>query len=663
MIKTCLVGALLTPMSRSFAHAPEKTAGDSVANSRLRWARGVEGQRIADLGDGTFLNPIVSGDHPDPTILKDGDDYYMTFSSFNSYPGIVIWHSKDLVNWTPIGPALHRNIGTIWALDLCKHGDRYYVYMPVLPPGGPWSTFVVWADNIAGPWSDPVNLHLENCIDPGHIVGEDGRRYLFVNGIRKVRLTDDGLATDGELEPAYSPWRYPDDWIVENFAPEGPKLLRRGEWFYLVTAVGGTAGPVTGHMVIAARSRSVHGPWEHCPHNPLVRTLSEGEPWWSRGHATLVEGPGGGWWMVYHGYENGFRTLGRHAFQRKAELDRLHEHGGVRDGGLVQNRVAIDQRESLEHVLVLVDEVARHVQPGPAVEVADVDDERVALPTAARVSVPSPVVRRMRAVVGGNDPHVVHGLVQKRHVVFVLDDLHGIQARRLIERARDARQVTAPFGILVRALCAVRLLGRGLRQVFVLRPRRRPGAAPCASSPRGEIRAVERPDEETKKPTVALEPEPLEVRMAVGEPRQRRARRARLCGRLLGRRRTKRAGGEKTGGARCEQKAPIERGGTCHLLRCRRRAGEHFAAVGECDARGVGRIRPVFRKIGIDRDLVSGFQRVLGPTEPHQPIRVRGLDHPLRGRAVRGGDSHRDPAVRVDHLPLHDDALQRDGLL
>jgi len=142
-------------------------------------------------------------------------------------------------------------------------------------------------------------------------VAEDGRRYLFTNGIKKIRLRDDGLATDGVLEDAYAPWRYPDDWVVENFAPEGPKLLRRGGWFYLVTAVGGTAGPATGHMVIAARSRSVHGPWEHCPHNPLVRTYSVDEPWWSRGHATLVEGPAGDWWMVYHGYENGYRTLGR----------------------------------------------------------------------------------------------------------------------------------------------------------------------------------------------------------------------------------------------------------------------------------------------------------------------------------------------------------------
>ena len=70
------------------------------------WAHGVDGQRKADLGNGTYLNPIIPGDHPDPTILKDGDDYYMTFSSFYSYPGIIIWHSTDLVNWAPIGPAL-----------------------------------------------------------------------------------------------------------------------------------------------------------------------------------------------------------------------------------------------------------------------------------------------------------------------------------------------------------------------------------------------------------------------------------------------------------------------------------------------------------------------------------------------------------------------------
>ena len=306
----------------SAAAAPlvaKSSASASCVPNTPQWARGTEGQRRADLGNGTYLNPIVAGDHPDPTILKDGRDYYMTFTSFDSYPGIVIWHSTDLVNWSPLTAALSKPLGTIFAVDLCKHDGRYFIYIPADPTGKGWSIHVIWADDIKGPWSDPTDMKIVGCIDPGHVVGEDGKRYLFVNGIRKIRITDDGLAADGQLEQAYSPWRYPDDWVVEDFAPEGPKLLRHGEWFYLITAVGGTAGPPTSHMVIAARSRSIHGPWEHCPHNPLVRTTSAAEPWWSRGHASLVEGPAGDWWMVYHGYENGFRTLGRQALLEPME--------------------------------------------------------------------------------------------------------------------------------------------------------------------------------------------------------------------------------------------------------------------------------------------------------------------------------------------------------
>ncbi len=271
---------------------------------------GVEGQRRADLGNGLYLNPIVPGDHPDPTILKDGADYYMTFSSFQLTPGVVIWHSRDLVNWAPVCAALNKPIGTVWALDLVKHQGRYFVYIPVLQPGRT-ATYVIHADNILGPWSDPIDLQVDGCIDPGHAVGEDGKRYLFFNGVRRIRLSDDGLATDGPLEQAYTPWRYPQDWVVEMFAPEGPKILRHNGWFYLIAAVGGTSGPPTSHMVTVARSRSIHGPWENDAHNPVVRTASAAEPWWSRGHASVVEGPAGDWWMVYHGYENGYRTLGR----------------------------------------------------------------------------------------------------------------------------------------------------------------------------------------------------------------------------------------------------------------------------------------------------------------------------------------------------------------
>jgi len=278
--------------------------------SGLRWGVGFEGQRKADLGDGTFLNPIVAGDHPDPSILRDGSNYYLTFSSFDAYPGLPVWRSQDLVNWQPMGATLRKPVGSVWAPELVKHGGRFFNYFHARTAEYR-SLYVIHAPDIDGPWSDPVDLKLHAHIDPGHAVGEDGRRYLFLSGGDRVRLTDDGLATDGAVEHVYDPWRYPPEWNVETFAPEGPKVLRRGAWFYLILAVGGTAGPPTGHMVIVARSKSIHGPWENAPNNPIVRTVSAAEKWWSRGHATAVEAPDGSWWLVYHGYENGFWTLGR----------------------------------------------------------------------------------------------------------------------------------------------------------------------------------------------------------------------------------------------------------------------------------------------------------------------------------------------------------------
>jgi xylan 1,4-beta-xylosidase len=223
--------------SRSSRSLP--AAAPSCPSAWATWRTGIEGQRRADLGNGDFLNPVMPGDHPDPTVLKDGDDYYMSYSSFEYYPGVVIWHSRDLVNWTPIGPALKKWIGSVYALDLVKHDGRYYVYIPALgfyikPDGQPGmrpglppaSVYVIHADSIRGPWSDPINLNIA-CIDPGHVVGEDGKRYLFVNDGRRVRLTDDGLATDGVLEHVYDGWRYPADWIVEGYSLEGPKMLRK----------------------------------------------------------------------------------------------------------------------------------------------------------------------------------------------------------------------------------------------------------------------------------------------------------------------------------------------------------------------------------------------------------------------------------------------------
>jgi beta-xylosidase len=283
---------------------------DDAGNFTGGWGKGYDEQRIADRGDGTFLNPIFSGDRPDPSIIRDGDVYYLTFSSFDAYPGCMIWRSYDLVNWAPVGPALATTIGSVWAPDLIKHGDRYFVYIPARTADYK-SIYAVWADSIAGPWSEPVDLEMPDHIDPGHIVGEDGQRYLFLSNGDMVPLSDDGLKTTGPVEHVYDPWRYPEEWDVECFCPEGPKMLRRDDWYYMLTAVGGTAGPPTGHMVIAARARSVRGPWEHAPNNPQVRTLSREEAWWSRGHATLIQDLAADWWLISHGYEKDYWTLGR----------------------------------------------------------------------------------------------------------------------------------------------------------------------------------------------------------------------------------------------------------------------------------------------------------------------------------------------------------------
>jgi xylan 1,4-beta-xylosidase len=265
------------------------------------------GRSYGDQGNGFFLNPIFAGEYPDPTILRDGSDYYMTHTSINNYPGLLIWHSTDLVNWKPIAHALNKSVGEIWAPDLVKHNGKFYIYFPARDYR---STMVVTADQITGPWTDPVELKISH-IDPGHIVGKDGKRYLFFSDGNVIQLSDDGLSTVGKIRTVYEGWKYPSDWLTECFCLESPKLFKRGKYFYLVSAQGGTAGPPTSHMAVVARSKSIFGPWENSPYNPITHTYEYTEKWWSKGHATLIDSPNGDWWIVYHAFLNNFRTLGR----------------------------------------------------------------------------------------------------------------------------------------------------------------------------------------------------------------------------------------------------------------------------------------------------------------------------------------------------------------
>jgi xylan 1,4-beta-xylosidase len=263
-------------------------------------------KRSGDLGNNTFVNPILSGDYPDPGIMRDGKDYYMTHSAFDYLPGLTVFHSKDLVNWEPVSYVYSSYLGTGWAPDICKYDGKYYIYFTVANKGN----FVVYANSPKGPWSSPIDLKTD-WIDPCHIADETGQRWLFLSGGHRIKLAADGLSTVGTLEKVYEGWKYPDEWETEGQALEGPKLKKIGPYYYMLSAQGGTAGPPTSHMVIVARSKSINGPWENAPENPLIHTYSRSERWWSKGHGSLIDAPDGKWWIVYHGYENGFMGLGR----------------------------------------------------------------------------------------------------------------------------------------------------------------------------------------------------------------------------------------------------------------------------------------------------------------------------------------------------------------
>lgn len=249
---------------------------------------------------------VFPGDYPDPSIVRDGNDFYMTHSSFTYYPGLLVWHSTDLLNWNPVSQAVDNQSYSIFAPEICKVGDKFYIYYPT----STGENYVVMADTPRGPWSDPIKLDVGG-IDPGHVYAEDGKQYLYTNNCYAVQLTDNGLSAASEVTKPYDGWQYPEEWETEGFWLESPKLFQKDGYYYLVTAEGGTAGPPTSHMCVVARSKSALGPWENSPYNPLVHTYSADDEWWSKGHGTIFDDAEGNWYIVYHAYRNGYHTLGR----------------------------------------------------------------------------------------------------------------------------------------------------------------------------------------------------------------------------------------------------------------------------------------------------------------------------------------------------------------
>ena len=247
-----------------------------------------------------YTNPVIPGFHPDPSVCHVGEDYYLVTSTFEYFPGVPIFHSRDLVHWRPIGHCLTRRSQLdldrcpashgIYAPTIRHHAGRFYIVTTLVRPQG-HTHFFVWSDDPAGQWSEPIRI-AGGGIDPSLMFDDDGSVYFS--------WTDDGLCqsrldiqTGRHLTEPRLLWRG-----MGGAATEGPHLYHLGDRYYLVAAEGGTE---YGHYQIIARGLSPWGPWEPCPHNPILSHRSKRSPIQCTGHADLIEAHDGSWWMVFLG--------------------------------------------------------------------------------------------------------------------------------------------------------------------------------------------------------------------------------------------------------------------------------------------------------------------------------------------------------------------------
>lgn len=284
-----------------------------------------EGSDPADAqhtpGPGQYRNPVIKGFHPDPSVVRVDDDFYLVTSTFGWFPGIPVFHSRDLVNWTQIGNAIdrpsqldfgsHDLVNGVFAPAIEHHDGRFYIVNTCFPSCG--GNFVITASNPAGPWSDPVWLpELAGGIDPSLFFDDDGRAWIVNNdlppggerwnGHRAIWLQEfDPVALrtlgarrvilDGGVDPSQKP-----EYL------EGPHLYRRDGWYYLTAAEGGTGQM---HRQVILRSRQVTGPYQAWSGNPVLTQsdLPHERPWpvTSAGHADFVQAEGGQWWALFLG--------------------------------------------------------------------------------------------------------------------------------------------------------------------------------------------------------------------------------------------------------------------------------------------------------------------------------------------------------------------------
>lgn len=267
-----------------------------------------------------YRNPIIPGFYPDPSVCRVGKDFYLVNSSFEFFPGVPLYHSTDLVNWEQIGHVLTRQSqlpltgcrtsGGVFAPTIREHNGRFYMITTNMgktnSAGAPMQNFIVHTDDIHGEWSEPVLLD-QAGIDPSLFWDDDGTCYYVGThfgsqgqGIGQFALDPD---TGERLSETKIIW-----YGTGGKCPEGPHMYKINGVYYLMIAEGGTE---YGHMETIARADNVWGPFESCPHNPILTHRNLAPSFGDRadpayvefqgtGHADLVEDGTGNWWLVFH---------------------------------------------------------------------------------------------------------------------------------------------------------------------------------------------------------------------------------------------------------------------------------------------------------------------------------------------------------------------------
>ena len=293
-IAFCMQVAGFDPLEGDAAgRTPLELARQARNPAGYAWLRDQLGFGVEDC----YRNPILRGFHPDPSVVRVGEDYYLVNSSFVLFPGLPVFHSRDLVHWQLIGHAVEDLEASglaglpggygYWAPDISFYQGKFWVVATLRRDTPPYRLqMITWAEDPRGPWSRPEFLPLDG-IDPS-LFAEGDRRYILLNpGAILAEISPEGKLIS---EPRMLFWG------DAKIKPEGPHLLKKDGWYYLFLAEGGTG---EGHMETVARSRSLMGPYEPCPFNPILGRKNPEAYIRRSGHGKPVSTPDGRWYMVY----------------------------------------------------------------------------------------------------------------------------------------------------------------------------------------------------------------------------------------------------------------------------------------------------------------------------------------------------------------------------